>query len=90
MLHCLNRADGKSVWSFAAQGRIQSSPVVAGDKVVFGSDDGRLYLVRLLDGREIWSYDTGQPVASSPAVAGKKIVIGCNDGNVYCFGGSNL
>jgi outer membrane protein assembly factor BamB len=25
MLHCLNRADGKSVWSFAAQGRIQSS-----------------------------------------------------------------
>jgi outer membrane protein assembly factor BamB len=89
-LHCLNRADGKSIWSFASQGKIQSSPVVAGDKVVFGSDDGRVYLVSMQDGHELWSYDTGQPVNSSPAVAAKKIVIGCDDGNVYCFGANKL
>jgi outer membrane protein assembly factor BamB len=89
-LHCLNRADGKSVWSFPSRGKIESSPVVAGDKVVFGSDDGRVYLVALQDGRELWSYDTGQPVASSPAVAGHRIVIGCDDGNVYCFGAKPL
>lgn len=88
-LHCVNRADGKSLWSFPAQGRIESSPVVAGDKVVFGSDDGRVHLLSLRDGSELWSYDTGQPVASSPAVAGKKIVIGCDDGSVYCFGAKN-
>jgi len=89
-MHCVNRADGKSVWSFPSQGKIESSPVVAGDKVVFGSGDGRVYLVSLADGKELWSYDTGQPVASSPAVAGSRIVIGCDDGNVYCFGAKTL
>jgi len=89
-LHCLNRADGKSLWSFPVQGTIQSSPVVAGDKVVFGSEDGRVYLLSLLDGRQLWYFDTGQPVTSSPAVAGNRIVIGCDDGNVYCFGAKYL
>jgi outer membrane protein assembly factor BamB len=85
-LHCVNRDDGKSVWSFPSQGKIDGSPVVAGDKVVFGSADGRVYLVSMAEGKELWSYDTGQPIASSPAVAGNRIVIGCDDGNVYCFG----
>ena len=85
-LHCLNRSDGRRVWSFAARGKVDSSPVVCGDKVAVGSDDGRLYLVSLNDGQLLWSYEIGQPIDSSPAVAGGKIVIGCNDGNVYCFG----
>ena len=89
-LHCLNRADGKSAWSFPSQGKIDGAPVVAGDKVVFGSADGRIYLVSMADGKELWSYDTGQPVASSPAVAGHRIVIGGDDGNVYCFGEKTL
>ncbi len=59
---------------------------VGGDKVVVGSDDGRLYLVSLNDGKELWSYELGQSIDSSPAVASGKIVIGCDDGSVYCFG----
>jgi outer membrane protein assembly factor BamB len=85
-LHCLNRADGKSVWSFPTRGRVDSSPVVCGDKVVVGSDDGRVYVVSLAEGRELWSYDIGQPLSSSPAVAEGRIVIGSDDGSVYCFG----
>ena len=64
----------------------ETLPVVAGDKVVVGSDDGRVYLVSLQTGKELWSYEIGQPVGSSPAVADGKIVIGSDDGNVYCFG----
>jgi len=60
--------------------------VVAGDKVVVGSDDGRLYVVSLTTGKELWSYEIGQPIESSPAVADGKIIVGCNDGSVYCFG----
>ena len=86
MLHCVNRADGQRVWSFATRGRVDSSPVVCGDKVVVGSDDGRVYLVSLSDGKELWSYEIGQPVGSSPAVAEGKFVIGSEDGSVYCFG----
>jgi len=60
--------------------------VVAGDCVIFGSDDGRLYVVSLADGRERWNYELGQPVQSSPAVVDGHLVIGCDDGFVYCFG----
>ncbi|HUD81955.1 MAG TPA: PQQ-binding-like beta-propeller repeat protein, partial [Candidatus Saccharimonadales bacterium] len=73
-------------WKFATRGKIESSPVVAGGKIVFGSDDGTVYIVSLNDGKQIWEYQLGQAVASSPAVAGEKIVIGCDDGSVYCFG----
>ena len=65
---------------------MDSSPVVAGGKVVVGSDDGRLYVVSLADGRELWRHDIGQPVTSSPAVANATIVVGSDDGNVYAFG----
>ncbi len=58
-------------------------------KVVFGSDDGTLYVVSLQEGKQLWSYEIGQAVASSPAVADEKIVIGSDDGSVYCFGQKN-
>jgi outer membrane protein assembly factor BamB len=60
--------------------------VVADGKVVFGSDDGIVYIVSLQDGKQLWSYEIGQAVGSSPAVADEKIVIGSDDGSVYCFG----
>ena len=82
----MNRADGKPVWTFQTRGKVESSPVVAGDRVIVGSDDGRLHVVSLTDGQERWNYELGQPVQSSPAVVDGHIVIGCDDGYVYCFG----
>jgi hypothetical protein len=49
-LHCIQRTDGKPVWTFQTRGKVESSPVVAGDRVIVGSDDGRLYIVSLADG----------------------------------------
>jgi eukaryotic-like serine/threonine-protein kinase len=43
-LHGLHRETGEPAWVFASRGRIDSSPVIVGDKVVVGSDDGRLYM----------------------------------------------
>jgi len=54
--------------------------------VVFGSDDGRLYVVSLAEGRELWAYEIGGAISASPAVAAGRIVIGSEDGAVYCFG----
>jgi outer membrane protein assembly factor BamB len=86
----VKRDSGELVWTFNTGGKVDSSPVVVGDKVVFGSDDGRLYIVSLTDGRELWSYEIGQPVGSSPAVADGKIVIGSDDGGIYCFGAKSV
>ena len=67
------------------RGRIDSSPVVCGDKVVFGSMDGKLYVLSLNTGKEIASYEVGEPISSTAATFDNRILIGCEDGNVYYF-----
>ncbi len=67
---------------------MDSSPVIANNKIVFGSIDGRLYVLNLKDGKEIWSYEIGAAIPGSPAVTGGKVVIGAEDGRIYMFGES--
>jgi outer membrane protein assembly factor BamB len=74
------------VWTFKALGEVDSSPVICGDKVVVGCEDGRLYMLKLSDGSRVWSFEIGRPVTSSPAVAGEMVVVGSDDGYVYAFG----
>ena len=74
------------MWVFSTRGKVDSSPVVVGDKVVVGSDDGFLYVVGLETGKEIWSFEIGRPVGGSPAIVDGKIIVGSDDGVVYCFG----
>ena len=60
--------------------------MICGDRVVFGSGDGRLYIVNRDDGREIWSHEIGEAVTASPAVIDGLLVVGAEDGVVYAFG----
>ena len=45
-VHCVERATGKRLWVFGTGRKVNSSPVIAGDKVLVGSDDGFLYTDR--------------------------------------------
>jgi outer membrane protein assembly factor BamB len=85
-LHCINRADGKPVWTFPTRGEVNSSPVICGDGIVVGSDDGRLYCVNLADGQQRWAYEIGAPVTASPAAADGLVIVGAEDGILYAFG----
>ena len=76
---------GNAIWRFSARGRIDSSPVVSGEKVVFGSMDGKLYVVSLESGTEVVSYEIGEPISSTPAVVNGRVIVGCEDGKVYAF-----
>ena len=59
--------------------------MVTKDKVIFGSMDGKLYMVSIEEGLEIASYEIGEPISSTPAVLSDKIIVGCEDGKVYSF-----
>ena len=83
-LHAIDRVSGKQQWRFSAKGRVDSSPVLAGDTLVFGSMDGKLYLLSAKSGKEIVSYEIENP-SSTPAITKDKIVVGCEDGKVYAF-----
>ena len=62
-----------------------SSPAVADDLVVVGSDDGSVYALDASSGTTRWKRATGGPVRSSPAIAEGAVYVGSNDGNLHAF-----
>src|SRR5207249_1308272 len=86
MVHCLERATGKALWTFTTRARVESSPLVAGSNVYVGSNDGHLYELELATGRKVWDFTAGAPLSASPAAAQGALVIGSQDGALYCFG----
>ncbi len=86
LVHALDRKTGKPRWQFRTRGRVDSSPVVAGDRVWVGSSDGNLYALDLRRGEERWRYEAGSPITASPAIGGDCLVIGTEDGDILCFG----
>jgi eukaryotic-like serine/threonine-protein kinase len=93
-VHCINRKTGKGVWKFATNGRkgqggrVDSSPVILGERVFVGSSDGNLYELGLKDGKEVAKYPIGKEVTASPAIGEGVLVIGAegSDEFIYCFG----
>ena len=86
MVHALDAATGKSIWTFTTRARVDSSPAVAGGIVWVGSNDGRLYALDAASGKSVWEFDAGGPLSASPAIAGGRLVIGSQDGTVFCLG----
>jgi outer membrane protein assembly factor BamB len=76
-------ARGLFLWAFEAGDNVASRPVVAGDTVVFGGEDGNIYGLDAGTGEERWRASTGGPVVSSPAFESGVVVIGSDDGAVY-------
>ena len=87
MVHCLNAATGKAIWTFRTNARVESSPAIAGGKVYVGSNDGRFYVLDLAKGTKLWEFNAGGALSASPAIASGRIVIGDQNGKLYCFGG---
>jgi outer membrane protein assembly factor BamB len=84
-LHALERKTGKEAWSFATEGKVDASPVVAGKRVYVPSLDGNLYVLDLA-GKQLDKIPLDGPILASPAIAGNRLVIGTTKGTVYCFG----
>jgi len=55
-LFALHSKNGKTLWTFTADGRIDSPPTYYKGMVLFGSRDGWLYCVRAEDGELSWRF----------------------------------
>ena len=53
---CLDARDGRTLWEFAAGGRIDSPPTWHHGTVLFGSADGSVYCLRAADGQLVWRF----------------------------------
>lgn len=68
----------------------KSGPVLTGEYLYIGSDDGKFHCIRSSDGSLIWTCrvpfgSAGKYIFSTPAVYGDYVIFGAYDGNLYCL-----
>jgi outer membrane protein assembly factor BamB len=85
-VYSLNPKTGKQNWTVKLKAKIDSSPVIVGDRVFVASTDGRFYALKLKDGSITWEKQFNGGFISSPAVAFERLVIASDRGVVYCLG----
>lgn len=66
-------------------GYIQTSPILSGNSVYFGSLNGNQYKVNSDSGSIIWRFETKSPIHSTCAVTSEAVVFGNDTGNIYCL-----
>jgi outer membrane protein assembly factor BamB len=85
-VYAFNPQTGKLLWNFPTKSRVDSSPVIVGNRVIVGSADGRIYALNIKTGERVWQFEAGGAVLASPAIGGGRLVIGNNRGEIFCFG----
>jgi hypothetical protein len=75
-LHALDVADGRTVWTFKANGPIGHSPLYLDGALYVGADDGHVYAVKAADGTLLWRSPVGAGVWVHPAGHGDRIYVG--------------
>ncbi len=77
----------KEVWKAETAGDTDASPLVVGDRVFIGSEDGKPSF-RAFDrktGAELWNRHLKGGIWSTAAVNGANLVVCGNNGTVYCL-----
>ena len=75
-------AAGKIVWTDEdSQSESFSTPAVDATRVLFASQDGKVYSLNRKNGKKAWAFDTGGS-PSSPVIAGDKAVVSA-DGELF-------
>ena len=66
-------------WKFQTGDRIQGSPIIHDNMILFGSKDHFFYALNVNNGELIWKFETENPVMSTPAIYE----------NIICFESGN-
>jgi outer membrane protein assembly factor BamB len=73
---------GRELWRFKAA-PIESSPLLRGRRLFFGSWDRGVYALNAKTGKRIWRFGADDEVNTSAAYAGGRIFIGSDGGTLY-------
>lgn len=92
-IHCIDLTTGQELWTFFTGGPIRLAPTVAGDRLLFGSDDGRVYCLDKRSGalkwehriatRDEWLLARGEMISKWPIRTGVLV----HRGVAYCGAG---
>lgn len=82
---CLRARTGRTMWSHALPSRAESSPLIVGGRVYFGSENGTVYALRVRNGSEVWRYQARGAVKGGLALAGGRLYFGDYSGHAYAI-----
>lgn len=86
VLYCLNRHNGRVLWTFRTGLSIKSSVTYWNNRVYFGSRSNRLYCLNASTGKLLWSYRTpGKNIDSTPLVWKGILYWGAEDFHLYAM-----
>lgn len=71
------------VWSAATSDEIRGGGTVAGNLLLIGSYDTRLYAFDIRSGGPVWQFASGRGICSTPLVWRDTVLVGSEDGAVY-------
>ncbi len=77
--------DGTQLWTFAAGGPINTSPIVFGRNVIFGSTDNNVYCIDPDAQAPRWVFKTNERIYSSPYAYDQTVYFGGNDHHFYAI-----
>jgi outer membrane protein assembly factor BamB len=81
----LNARNGKEYWRVRA-GSVESTPLLIGKTLYFGSWDHHLYAYRIRGKRRPllkWTFTADDQVVAAPAQAGRTVIVATSSGSVY-------
>ena len=78
----MDAATGKVIWKHRLPGRAESSPLVLGNSVYFGSEDGYLYSLSTVNGNIRWKTGLGGPIKAAPAYRDGVLYVGDYGGDM--------
>jgi outer membrane protein assembly factor BamB len=92
-VYALRGVDGKTIWTFQADGAVKGAIAYDRGRLFFGAYDGRLYSLQANDGKLIWRAQSNRDwlgghgqFYSTPSIAYSRVYLGSTDGHVYSFG----
>ena len=76
LVHCVDQKTGKLIWTHDMMASIWGSPLVAGDKIFLGDEDGDVVVLRLARKLEVLAENSmGEAVYSTPTCAGNTLYL---------------
>ena len=88
-LSAVDVASKKILWTRDEQIPGVSSPVIVGDLLFYGVDEGTILCLNGRTGEQVWEAETDDGFYSSPIVCGKRVYVTDRSGVTYIFGATN-
>jgi outer membrane protein assembly factor BamB len=81
-VYALDTANGHTRWSRDLPARCESSPLLVGGRLYFGTENGTVYALDSRTGRVTWTYHAEGAVKASPSLSGGILYFGDYSGHV--------